>query len=74
MTHFDKEHDLRKACFQGFGNQLFPEVLSKVRLVVQHIGEITVRETFDFAARCQGAGSKKGKPCITCLECNNFHL
>lgn len=27
---------------------------------VQHIGEMTVRETFDFAARCQGAGAKKG--------------
>lgn len=29
-------------------------------ILLQHIGEITVRETFDFAARCQGAGSKKG--------------
>ena len=28
--------------------------------LLQHIGEMTVRETFDFAARCQGAGTKKG--------------
>ena len=27
-----------------------------------HIGEMTVRETFDFAARCQGAGTKKRVP------------
>ncbi len=25
-----------------------------------HIGELTVRETFDFAARCQGAGYRPG--------------
>ena len=25
-----------------------------------HIGELTVRETFDFAARCQGSGFKPG--------------
>ena len=26
-----------------------------------HIGELTVRETLDFAARCQGVGFKNGK-------------
>ena len=26
-----------------------------------HMGELTVRETFDFAARCMGAGTKKGE-------------
>ena len=25
-----------------------------------HMGELTVRETFDFAARCMGTGTKKG--------------
>ena len=25
-----------------------------------HLAELTVRETFDFAARCQGPGSKTG--------------
>ena len=25
-----------------------------------HMGELTVRETFDFAARCMGAGTKAG--------------
>ena len=27
----------------------------------QHLPELTVRETFDFAARCQGVGGKAGK-------------
>ena len=26
-----------------------------------HIGEMTVRETLDFSARCQGVGSRAGK-------------
>ena len=26
----------------------------------QHLPELTVRETFDFAARCQGVGGKAG--------------
>ena len=26
-----------------------------------HLGELTVRETFDFAARCQGVGHKAGE-------------
>lgn len=25
-----------------------------------HIGEMTVKETFDFSARCQGVGTKYG--------------
>lgn len=37
------------------------ERLTHRNLVLQHIGEMTVRETFDFAARCQGAGTKKGQ-------------
>lgn len=27
----------------------------------QHLPELTVRETFDFAARCQGVGGKAGR-------------
>ena len=26
-----------------------------------HIGELTVRETLDFSAQCQGVGTKHGK-------------
>ena len=26
------------------------------------MGELTVNETFDFAARCMGSGTKKGAP------------
>ena len=40
-----------------------------------HIAELTVRETFDFAARCQGIGHKGGAclvlrccPCMPCLR------
>jgi ABC-type multidrug transport system ATPase subunit len=25
-----------------------------------HVGEMTVKETFDFSARCQGVGTKYG--------------
>lgn len=32
-----------------------------------HMGELTVRETFDFAARCMGAGTKAGEPFQHCL-------
>ncbi len=34
----------------------------------QHLPELTVRETFDFAARCQGPGTKAGRfpPKIVC--------
>ena len=27
-----------------------------------HTAEMTVRETLDFSARCQGVGSREGKP------------
>lgn len=27
-----------------------------------HMGELTVNETFDFAARCMGSATKKGAP------------
>lgn len=29
-----------------------------------HVAEMTVRETLEFAGRCQGVGSKYGKPWI----------
>ena len=32
----------------------------------QHLPELTVRETFDFAARCQGVGSKAGQHPSAC--------
>ena len=32
------------------------------------MGELTVRETFDFAARCMGAGTKKGTPGSSVLQ------
>lgn len=28
-----------------------------------HVGEITVKETLDFSARCQGIGSRYGNFC-----------
>jgi ABC-type multidrug transport system ATPase subunit len=27
-----------------------------------HVGEMTVRETLDFSARCQGVGTRYGRP------------
>lgn len=32
-----------------------------------HLAELTVRETFDFGARCQGTGHKAGTSLILCL-------
>lgn len=34
--------------------------------VDEHQAELTVRETFDFAARCLGVGHKQGMPMTTC--------
>lgn len=33
-----------------------------------HLAELTVRETFDFAARCQGTGHKAGRSTRPCLH------
>lgn len=30
----------------------------------QHMAELTVRETFSFGARCQGAGIYQGEACL----------
>lgn len=32
-----------------------------------HLAELTVRETFDFAAQCQGPGARKGALACACL-------
>ncbi len=39
----------------------------------QHLPELTVRETFDFAARCQGVGGKAGK-FLAMLSCPRSSL
>ena len=33
-----------------------------------HIAELTVRETLDFAARCQGIGHKAGECSVSCFH------
>ena len=38
----------------------------------QHLPELTVRETFDFAARCQGVGGKAGRFCSSILPTAPF--
>lgn len=35
----------------------------------QHLPELTVRETFDFAARCQGVGVQAGELHLTNIAC-----
>ena len=45
--------------------------------VDRHIAELTVRETLDFAARCQGVGHKAGAkappaPVADVLACKKF--
>lgn len=37
-----------------------------------HIGEMTVRETLAFSARCQGVGSRYGKLKNICLICKIY--
>lgn len=33
----------------------------------QHMPELTVRETLDFSARCQGVGSNAGPHCLNLM-------
>jgi hypothetical protein len=35
-----------------------------------HVGEMTVRETLDFSARCQGVGTRYGNELLRFLGCN----
>lgn len=37
-----------------------------------HLAELTVRETFDFGARCQGTGHKAGTSLILVLTIDEF--
>ena len=45
--------------------------------MLQHMAELTVRETLDFSRRVQGAGSRGGKilsPCkyLACFQINGI--
>lgn len=39
-----------------------------------HVAEMTVRETLDFSARCQGVGCKYGIPWIFFILCVSVHV
>lgn len=40
-----------------------------------HVGEMTVKETFDFSARCQGVGTRYGNfNCVLKLHASKFCL
>jgi len=39
-----------------------------------HLAELTVRETFDFAARCQGTGHKAGIVLLFSLQHSCTHI
>ena len=44
-------------------------LINKALHGLQHIGELTVRETLNFAARCQGAGLQKSK-----IQCSRAEM
>lgn len=63
-----------KVTYNGHGlNEFVPQRTSAyVSQQDWHAAEMTVRETLDFSARCQGVGSKYGKSDIGPLEYISF--
>lgn len=53
-----------KITYNGHGFKEFvpPRTSAYVSQQDWQVAEMTVRETLDFAGRCQGVGSKYGKP------------
>lgn len=53
-------------------NEFVPQKTSSyISQYDQHIPEMTVRETIDFSARCQGVGSRAGN--LLLLGCASFY-
>lgn len=46
---------------KGFGEFIVERSAGYVEQTDQHYAPLTVRETFDFAAWCQGAGYRRGE-------------
>lgn len=47
---------------EGFDSFQVARTSAYISQVDEHQAELTVRETFDFAARCLGVGHKQGRP------------
>jgi ABC-type multidrug transport system ATPase subunit len=47
---------------EGFDSFQVARTSAYISQVDEHQAELTVRETFDFAARCLGVGHKQGMP------------
>ena len=48
-------------------NQFVPvRTASYINQYDTHLAELTVRETLDFSARCQGPGSRPSEPTFDC--------
>ena len=65
-------HNVRRSCdhvrkTKQTGKASAPAQASYVEQVDNHVGELTVRGTLDFAARCLGVGHKEREPFRLCL-------
>lgn len=49
---------------KGFKDFVVERSAGYVEQTDQHYAPLTVRETFDFAAWCQGTGYRKGESCL----------
>lgn len=63
-----------KVTYNGHGlNEFVPQKTSAyISQQDWHIAEMTVRETLDFSARCQGVGYKYGKVDKVLRACNRL--
>lgn len=68
--HFDMEQVKGKVAYNGHALDEFVPQKTSVYISQQdvHVGEMTVRETLDFSARCQGVGTRYGKSSQTLLQ------
>lgn len=68
--HPDMEQVKGKVAYNGHTLDEFVPQKTSVYISQQdvHVGEMTVRETLDFSARCQGVGTRYGKSSQTLLQ------
>lgn len=72
LWHLDGEQ--KKGTITYNGHTLDEFVPQKTSVYISqndlHVGELTVRETLDFSARCQGVGTRYGKRALNlCTSC-----
>lgn len=63
MSHGDSTQVQGDITYNGYRlNEFVPQkTAAYISQNDVHVGEMTVRETLDFSARCQGVGTRYGK-------------